>query len=45
MDTFMSIVTNIATMLLPVAVALGIIGSFAGLAISAISVNVTVATS
>ncbi len=36
MDTFMTIVTNIATMLLPVAVALGVIGSFAGLAISAI---------
>ncbi len=36
MDTFMTIVTNIATMLLPVAVALGVIGSFAGLAMSAI---------
>lgn len=32
----MTVVTNIATMFLPVAVALGVIGSFAGLAMSAI---------
>src|SRR5438309_9592 len=36
MDTFMTVLTNIATLLLPVGVALGVIGSFAGLAMSAI---------
>ncbi len=36
MDTFMAVLTTIAGMLLPVGVALGVIGAFAGLAMSAI---------
>lgn len=36
MDTFMTVVTTVANLLLPVGVALGVIGAFAGLAMSAI---------
>ena len=36
MDTFMTVVTNIATLVLPIAISVGVIGAFAGLAMSAI---------
>ena len=36
MDTFMTVVANIATIVLPIAISVGVIGAFAGLAMSAI---------
>jgi hypothetical protein len=36
LDTFMTVVTNIATLVLPIAISVGVIGAFAGLAMSAI---------